>query len=256
MKILRTALAAAIVLSVASWPVLTGNGRLPGLAEATAYAATISTAVHGPAASNENERRGQEENRNGNNGNGNDNDENDNNDNNSNNNGNGNDNSSDGGGNSAPSSVTSSSSSAPPPPPPPSCSTPGQEMLFTSPDGRVTVRVFAAMAQSVRISFAMPVDPATVPPAPGPVIGGLLFQLSAQTCDGAPIPVLPSEANLGVHYSDADAAGRNESNFTLARLDTGANQWRNAQKQANDPPANFVSATITEMGYYVLYQRS
>jgi len=27
-------------------------------------------------------------------------------------------------------------------------------------------------------------------------------------------------------------------------------------KQANDPPANYVSATITEMGYYVLYQRS
>jgi len=62
--------------------------------------------------------------------------------------------------------------------------------------------------------------------------------------------------NLGVHYSDGDAAGLNEATFTLARLDTGANRWGPSMKQANDPPANYVSATITEMGYYVLYQRS
>src|SRR3954468_14407567 len=134
MKILRTALVAAMVVSVATWPSLGGSYRLPGLAEATAYAATLSTAVHGPAVSNENEQRGREENRNGNNGN--DNDEND----------NGNGNSSDqGSAPAAPSSVSSSTSSAPPAAS--SCSTPGQDMVFTSPDGRVTVRVFASMAQ-------------------------------------------------------------------------------------------------------------
>ena len=47
----------------------------------------------------------------------------------------------------------------------------------------------------------------------------------------------------------------NEANFTLARLDTTANQWKPAQKQANDPAGNFVSGTVTEMGYYAVYQR-
>jgi mannitol-1-phosphate/altronate dehydrogenase len=101
----------------------------------------------------------------------------------------------------------------------------------------------------------MPVDPASVAASPGAVIGGLLFQVVAQTCDGTPIPVLPAEVNLGIHYSDGDASGRNESSFTIARLDTNANRWQNVDKQANDPPANFASATITEMGYFVLYQR-
>jgi hypothetical protein len=142
------------------------------------------------------------------------------------------------------------------PPSPPACSTPGQEMTFTSSDGRISVRVFGSMSQSVRFSMRQPIDPASVPPAPGPVVGGILFQLVAETCDGTPIAVLPAEVNLGVHYADADAAGLNEASFTLARLDTTANQWRPAAKQATDPPNNFTSATITEMGYYVLYQRS
>ena len=70
------------------------------------------------------------------------------------------------------------------------------------------------------------------------------------------IAVLPAEVNLGVHYADADAAGLNEANFTIARLDTSANQWRAVAKQAPDPPSNLTSATITEMGFYVLHQRS
>jgi hypothetical protein len=129
-------------------------------------------------------------------------------------------------------------------------------MTFVSSDGRVTVRVFSSMSQRVKISLRMPIDPSSVPPAPGQVVGGLLFQVIAETCDGTPIPVLPAEVNLGVRYSDADAAGLNEQNFTIARLDTSANQWRPTQKQAIDAQANLASATITEMGFYVLYQRS
>jgi hypothetical protein len=95
-----------------------------------------------------------------------------------------------------------------------------------------------------------------VPPAPGQKVDSLLFQVVAESCNGTPIPTLPAEVNLGVHYADGDVAGLNESSFTLAHLDTSANQWHAAQKQANDPPNNFVSATITDMGYYVVYQRS
>jgi len=141
-------------------------------------------------------------------------------------------------------------------PPAPLCSTPGQEMAFQSDDGRVTVRVFGTMTQSVRFSIRAPIDPASVPPAPGPIVGGLLFQLIAETCDGVPLASLPAEINLGLSYSDADAAGMNEDTYTIGRLDTTANRWGPTEKQATDPPANFTSATITEMGYYVLYQRS
>ena len=138
----------------------------------------------------------------------------------------------------------------------PACSTPGQEMAFVSGDGRVTVRVYGTMSQSVRFSIRQPIDPASVPPAPGPVVGGLLFQLIAESCGGSPIAVLPAEVNLGVSYTDADATGLNEANFMFSRLDTNANRWQAVTKQATDAPANFSSATIMDMGYYVLHQRS
>ena len=147
-------------------------------------------------------------------------------------------------------------SRAPAPAPVAACSTPGQEMTFQSGDGRVTVKVFPSLTQSVKFSIRLPIDPASVPPAPGPVVGGLLLQLLAESCDGTPIATLPAEVNLGVHYTDADAAGLNEANFTLSRLDTSANQWRQVTKQATDPTSNFTSATIVDLGYYVLHQRS
>jgi hypothetical protein len=152
-------------------------------------------------------------------------------------------------------SVAPPPAAAPAPPSATACSTPGQEMAFQSDDGRVTARVFGTMSQSLKFSIRLPIDPASVPPAPGPVAGGLLFQLLAETCDGGPLAVLPAEINLGVRYNDSDAAGLNEANFTLARLDTNTNQWQPSMKQATDPPANFTSATITDMGYYVVYQR-
>lgn len=138
----------------------------------------------------------------------------------------------------------------------PACSTPGQQSSFASGDGRVTVTVYANMPQSLKFSIRHPVDPASVPPPPGTVVGGHLFQLIAEDCDGSPVAVLPQEINLGVRYSDGDASGLNEASFTLSRLDTSANSWRAVEKQAADPSSNFTSATVTEMGYYVLYPQS
>jgi hypothetical protein len=155
----------------------------------------------------------------------------------------------------APVAAPAQQSSAPAAAAAPACSTPGQEMSFDTGDGRVTVRVFGTMSQSLKFSIRFPIDPASVPPAPGAMVDTLVFQLIAETCDGAPLAVLPAEVNLGVRYTDAEAAGLNEANFTLSRLDTTANQWRQVQKQATDPPNNYASATITEMGYYVLHQR-
>jgi len=265
MALLRVVVIPIVVFALAATPALVRGAQVTAHSGSlTAYAATLTghpQDERAVAASNENEQNDNNQNSNNN---GNDNGGNDNNDNNTNgndnfsndNNGNdngGNDNNNNGNDNGA----NSSPSSRPiiVAPPAPVCSTPGQEMTFTSDDGRVLVKVFASSIQSVKISIRMPIDSGSVPPAPGTVVGGLLFQVIAESCSGSPIPTLSSEANLGVHYSDGDVGGLNESNFTLARLDTTANQWRQVQKQANDPPNNFVSATISDMGYYVLYAR-
>jgi len=196
------------------------------------------------------------DNSNNNNGNDNSNNNNDNDDDNGNGNDNGNDvDDGDDNDNSDDVIPVSPGSRAPAPAAAPVCSTPGQEMTFSSGDGRVQVKVFSSLNQSVRFSIRLPIDAASVPPAPGQTVDALLFQLMAESCDGTPIATLPAEVNLGVHYSDADAAGLNEANFTLSRLDTGANQWRQVAKQATDPPANFTSSTVNEMGIYVLHQR-
>ena len=71
----------------------------------------------------------------------------------------------------------------------------GQEMTFQAADGRIQVKVFASATQSLRFSIRYPIDPASVPPAPSTVVGGLLFQLIAEACDGTPIPVLANDTN-------------------------------------------------------------
>ena len=256
MAALRAVVVLIVVFVVAVTPTLARGAHLTAPGSLTAYAATLASRpldMSAVRASNENEETA---NNNNNNSNDNFNDNNGNNNGNDNNDNNGNDNN----GNDNNGNDNGGSSTPPPPRPivvqaPPACSTPGQEMTFTSDDGRVDVHVFASMSQSVKITIRMPIDATSVPPAPGQVVGGLLFQVIAESCGGTPIPTLPAEVNLGAHYNDADAAGLNESNFTLARLDTTANQWRQVQKQADDPPNNFASATVTDMGYYVLYQR-
>ena len=117
-------------------------------------------------------------------------------------------------------------------------------------------RMHAVRRLRLRIAcdIRKPIDPASVPPVPGQKVDDLLFQLIAEECNGGPIPTLPSEANLGVRYADGDVGSLNESNFKLSQLDTSANQWRTVQKQANDPANNFVSATFTDLGYYVVHQ--
>lgn len=241
MTLFRVALIALMVAALAVAPYLVPTTGLASAVSSAAYAAPSAGLMAQDNDDDDNDnRRDDNDNRN----NDNDGDEND-------NRRDDNDNEEDGGILVAPAPAPA----APAPPPAPACSTPGQEMTFQSDDGRVAVRVFATMPQSVRVRVLLPVDPSAVPPAPGQVVGGLIFQLVAETCDGSPIPTFASEVNLGVHYSDADAAGLNEAAFTLARLDTSANQWRPAEKQAADPPANYTSATIRDLGYYVLYQR-
>ena len=41
----------------------------------------------------------------------------------------------------------------------------------------------------------------------------------------------------------------------LARLNTATGQWEPAPKAAGDPRNNYVSATIVDLGTFVIYQR-
>ena len=119
----------------------------------------------------------------------------------------------------------------------------------------MTLRVFASLPRPLRLRIRLALEPGVTPSPPVSIVGGLLFQIIVEECGGGPIPVLPAEANLGAGYSDVDAAGQNEQSFTIARLDTNTNQWRTVEQQVADPANNVDSATITDMGYYVVYQR-
>jgi hypothetical protein len=136
----------------------------------------------------------------------------------------------------------------------PPCSTPGQDSSFASADGKFIVKVFGNMSRAIRLSVRL-VDPSTVPGLPGTLVDRLVFEVLGEFCDGGgAIALLPQEINLGVKYSDADAAGLNEANFKIAALDPVDQQWVPEPKQAPDPGANFVSATIMRLGFFAVYQ--
>jgi len=119
---------------------------------------------------------------------------------------------------------------------------------FTSSSGRISVQVFSTMSTNVRFSFADPIDAATVPATPGQKVDALLFRVSADNCGGGNLGSLPAEVNLGVRYSPVAA------NYKLAWLDPADNTWKPLPKQAADPGANYISATIMNTGYFVVYQ--
>ena len=134
------------------------------------------------------------------------------------------------------------------------CAPAGRDTSIASADGRITIRVFPTMSRNVQFTIVTPVEPTIVPANPGRRVGALLFQVTASECGGGAIAPLPAEVNLGVHYSDLDVGGLNEANFKLAWLDPADNTWKALQKQAPDPTANYVSATIMNTGFFVVYQ--
>jgi len=199
------------------------------------------------SASNENEQKDREnrqkEGNNDNGGGGNDNSDSNSN---SNSNGNNNNNNDDGG---------------PPPPPPPSnrsqsapsgqasgCLQNGGTVSLTLPGGLAT---FKAYQDNLAVDLTQ-VDPSSVPPPPGSLIGQLVFRLGASQCGGSGMASLPGEDNLGVGYSEDAAAGHDKSKLSLMFWD--GSKWSPAPKQANDQGAKYVSATISALGTYALVQ--
>ena len=174
------------------------------------------------------------------NGNGNDNDNGNENDN---DNGNGNDNDGD-------------MSPAPPPPPPPAAALANQvsatvragqaggTQLFL-PGGSVVVQVVSAAPLSRDVTLTLrQLSSGSVPATPGPLVGGLVFELAAE---GG----LAGEINLSVGYDDP--GGLNEGSFVLGFFD--GSRWVEAPKQARDAGANYVASSTAATGTYALHQR-
>lgn len=134
------------------------------------------------------------------------------------------------------------------------CASAGHDTLITSADAHAAIHVYPTMPRNIRITLVTPVDPTTLPAIPGTKVDGLLYQVTADDCSGGAISPFPVEVNLGMHYADLDATGLTETKFVIAHLDPVDNTWKQELKQAADPVNNFVSATIVNTGYFVVYQ--
>ena len=148
--------------------------------------------------------------------------------------------------------ITVVEQAAPPPsqPTPPPCARPGQGNTFTSADGRVAVTVPPTTPSAVRVNVDTSPNLSTAPPLGG-LIDSLFFQLTAEGCDGGALAEI-SPANLGVSYSDADAGGQNKQRFTFVYLDLADNQWVPVPSVPDPSGKDYVSATITKMGFYAV----
>lgn len=145
--------------------------------------------------------------------------------------------------------------SGPTRPPEPECARPGQDTSFTSRDGKVTVRVFASTPQPVKVEILQVIDFLSAPLPPGNLVGLLAYEIRASHCDSAPLAAFPAEVNLGIRYNDIEATGLDESRFVIGRLDMASGVWRPMEKRGNDPTNNVVAATISETGFYMVWEQ-
>ena len=76
-----------------------------------------------------------------------------------------------------------SAKSAPVRSPEPTCSTPGQDTVFTSHDGKVTLRIFASSPRPVRVVLYQVINADTAPAPPGAFVRPLVYEVWASYCD-------------------------------------------------------------------------
>jgi hypothetical protein len=150
-----------------------------------------------------------------------------------------------------PVSVPAPAVSAPPPPVDEvsQCLANGGTLVYHGPEAGIAVKSFQ---DNLNVTLTR-INPTSQPAPPGVLVGSYTFRLSASPCGGAPYSVLPTEANLAITYSDALAAGRDESRFALMRYD--GTTWTVAPKLFRDAASNHVSASVTGLGVYALVQQ-
>jgi hypothetical protein len=150
--------------------------------------------------------------------------------------------------------LPSYTSSEPSRPADPGCAQPSQSEVFTSRDGKVAVRVFGNRTAPVRIEILPVIDFLSAPLPPGNLVGLLAYEIRASHCDSTPLVQLPGEANLAIRYSDLEATGLNEQRFVIGRLNIADGKWYPLEKRANDPAGNVTTATISETGFYMVWE--
>jgi hypothetical protein len=127
----------------------------------------------------------------------------------------------------------------------------GADVLVATPGERVAVRMFSWMPAGVNVTIR-PIDPSSAPAATGTRAGDLLFVVEAKDATGATLTTLPAEVNLAVKYADETVSGLDEQNLTLSRLDPATNQWTPAPKLVKEPDSNYLAASVTQLGTYMV----
>jgi len=136
----------------------------------------------------------------------------------------------------------------------PACAQPGQDVIFTSRDGKVTVRAFANRSVPVRVEILPVIDFLSAPLPPGNLVGLLAYEIRASHCDSTPLLQLPAEMNLQIRYSDLEATGLNEQRFVIGHLNIPEGKWYPMEKRANDTANNVTTATISDTGFYMVWE--
>jgi hypothetical protein len=137
----------------------------------------------------------------------------------------------------------------------PGCAQPGSDVTFPSRDGKVLVRVFPNTPSPVRIEILPVVDFLSTPLPPGQLVGLLAYEIRASHCDPSPLVQLPAEMNLQIRYTDLEATGLDESKFVIGHLNIQDGTWSPVEKRANDAASNVVTATISETGFYMVWEQ-
>lgn len=127
----------------------------------------------------------------------------------------------------------------------------GGDVMIATPGDRVAVQLFPWMPAGVQVTIR-PLDPNSVPNVPGLRAGDLVFAVEARDASGQQLTSLPAEANLAVRYADETVSGLNESNITISRLDPSTNLWQAAPKIVRETDSNYIAASITQLGTYVV----
>lgn len=106
--------------------------------------------------------------------------------------------------------------------------------------------VVPPLPRSVNVTITQQATSAA-PAVPGRLVDGFLFTITSDA--GAE---LPGAVNLSIDYLGGATSGFNPQNFVIARYD-GA-QYVPVPGSAPDPINTYISATITSLGTYAVYQ--
>jgi hypothetical protein len=127
----------------------------------------------------------------------------------------------------------------------------GGDTTVATPGERVSIQMFSWMPAGVELTIR-PIDPNTVTTAPGARAGDLVFAIEAKDASGTQLTALPAEVNLAIRYADDTVSGLNEGNLALSRLDPATNQWQSAPKLVRETDSNYLAASVTQLGTYVV----